>query len=189
MEARAFEHDVAEVLADVVDVTFDSTHDKGADGLDARLGEQGPEAIEGARHRPAGDEHLRDEEVTALEAGADLFQRGDESVEQQRLRCDPHLEAGVGELEDFGGVADKRVVVEQAEQFLFVHAAPSLRGRWPSKRDSAAPSATQAAATSPMREGTRRVMGPDTDNAATTSPPSRYTGEATATRPGSAPRP
>jgi hypothetical protein len=41
------------------------------------------------------------------------------------------------------------------------------------------------AATSAIRLGARRLAGADTDRAATTTPPSRKTGAATATSPGS----
>ena len=73
VEAGALEHDVDEVLADVVHVALHGAHEEGADRLGAGLGEQGAQDVEGAGHGPAGDEHLGDEVVAALEAGADLL--------------------------------------------------------------------------------------------------------------------
>ena len=96
LEAGALEHDVDEVLADVVDVALDGAHEELADGLDAGLGEQRPQHLHRAGHRPAGDQHLGDEEVAALEARADLLQRGDQRVEEQGLRLHPHAEAPRG---------------------------------------------------------------------------------------------
>ena len=86
LEAGALEHDVDEVLADVVDVALDGAHQELADGLHAGVGEQRAQHLHGAGHRAAGDQHLRDEEVAALEAGADLLQGRDQRVEEQALR-------------------------------------------------------------------------------------------------------
>ncbi len=83
LEAGALEHDVDEVLADVVDVALDGAHQELADRLHAGLGEQRPQHLHGAGHRAPGDEHLGHEEVAALEPRADLLQRGDEGVEEQ----------------------------------------------------------------------------------------------------------
>ena len=84
-EAGALEHDVDEVLADVVDVALDGAHDIGADLLRAGLGEQRAEDVERALHRARGDEHLGNEEVAALEPCAHLLQRRDERVVEHRL--------------------------------------------------------------------------------------------------------
>ncbi len=132
VEAGTFEHDVDEVLADVVDVAFHGSHHEGADGLDAGLGEEGAEPLEGSCHRFAGDEHLGHEEVTPLEAGTDLLERRDERLEEQRLGGKAHLEAGVGQLENLGRIADKGEVVQLLQQFVAVHAAPSCPTRNPS---------------------------------------------------------
>ena len=52
----------------------------------AGLGEQRAQHLHRAGHRAAGDQHLGHEEVAALEPGADLLERGDQRVEEQRLR-------------------------------------------------------------------------------------------------------
>src|SRR5262249_11329857 len=162
------------------------------DRLGAGLGQQRAEDLQRARHRLARDQHLGDEEVTALEPGADLLQRRDQRLVQQRLRAEAHVEAGPGQLEHRRAVADQGVVVELLESLLLRPAAPSFcgwrrsRSGWcPSTTDSALASATHRAATSAMRAGLSRVLGPDTDSAATTAAPSRNTGAATAARPGS----
>ena len=128
LEARALEHDVDEVLADVVDVALDGAHQELADRLDAGLGQQRPQPLHGAGHRPAGDQHLGHEEVAALEPGADLLQGGDEGLEQQRLRLHAGRQTLLGELEDAGGVADQRLVEKASEDLLRAtgHATPSF---------------------------------------------------------------
>ena len=129
VEARTFEHDVDEVLADVVHVALDGAHHEGADRLDPGLGEQWAQHLERAGHRPPGDEHLGHEEVTPLETSPDLLERRDERVEQQGLGVEPHLEPGIGELEHDGGIAHERGVVHLLEQLFLIHAAPSLWDR------------------------------------------------------------
>ena len=129
VEPGAFQHDVHEVLADVVHVAFDSAHDESTDRLDAGLGEQRPQHLERTGHGAARDEHLGHEEVAPLETGTDLLERGDERLEQHRLGIEPHLQAGVGELEHLGGVAHEGGVVHLLEQLFLVHAAPALWGR------------------------------------------------------------
>ena len=118
LEAGALEHDVDEVLADVVDVALDRAHQELADGLDAGLGEQRAQPLHRAGHRAAGDQHLGHEEVAALEPGADLLQRGDQRVEEQRLRLHAERQPLVGQLEDARGVADQRLVVEALQDLL-----------------------------------------------------------------------
>ena len=86
LEAGALEHDVDEVLADVVDVALDRAHQELADRLDPALDQQRAQPLHRAGHRPAGDQHLGHEEVAALEPRADLLERGDEGVEEQGLR-------------------------------------------------------------------------------------------------------
>ena len=53
----------------------------------------GRSTLHRAGHRPAGDQHLGDEEVAALEPGADLLQRGDQRVEEQGLRLHAERQA------------------------------------------------------------------------------------------------
>ena len=73
-EACALEHDVDEVLADVVHVALDRAHHVGADRLGARLGEQRAEDVERALHRARSDQHLGYEVVAALETRTDFFE-------------------------------------------------------------------------------------------------------------------
>ena len=53
VEPGALEHDVHEVLADVVHVALDGAHDERADGLDAGLGQEGAAAPRARRPSPA----------------------------------------------------------------------------------------------------------------------------------------
>jgi hypothetical protein len=126
LEAGALEHDVDEVLADVVDVALDRAHQELADGLDPAGDQQRAEPLHRAGHRPAGDEHLRHEEVSALEPRADLLERGDEGIEEQGLRLHAEREPLLGELEHARSVADERLVVQPLQDFVGGgHAAPS----------------------------------------------------------------
>ena len=128
LEARTLEHDVDEVLADVVDVALDRAHEEGADGLGAGLSKERAQHVECAAHGLTSDEHLRHEEVAALETGADLFKRRDERVEQDLRRRESICEALVGELENAGGVAHHGLVVQALEDLVVGHAAPAFRG-------------------------------------------------------------
>ena len=123
-EPRALEHDVDEVLADVVHITLDGAHHVRADRLRPRLGEQRPQDVERALHRPRRDEHLRHEVVAALEAGADFFERGDERVVEHALGTKVVPEPLVDEVLHLGRVADERVVVQRLEDLFVRHAAP-----------------------------------------------------------------
>jgi hypothetical protein len=100
-----------------VHVALDRAHHDRPDRRGAGLGQQRAQDLQRARHRLAGDEHLRHEEITALEPGADLLQRGDQRLVQQRLRAKAHGQSGVREVEHGRPVADQRLVVEPAEQF------------------------------------------------------------------------
>ena len=88
-EAGALEHDVDEVLADVVDVALDGAHHVRADRLRAGLGQQRAQDVERTLHRPGGDQHLGHEVVAALEPRADLLERRDQRVVKHRLGSDP----------------------------------------------------------------------------------------------------
>ena len=94
VESRALEHDVHEILADVVHVALDGAHDERADRLDACLGEKRAEHFERAGHRPPGDEHLGHEEVARSKRAPTSSNEG-MAVEQQRLGVEAHLEPGV----------------------------------------------------------------------------------------------
>src|SRR5579872_830878 len=185
VETGPLEHDVHEVLADVVDVALHRPHHEGPDGLDAGLGEERAEDLERPRHGLAGDEHLGDEEVPPLEACPDLLERGDERLEEQLLGRQPHAEPLVRELEHPGCVPDERLVVEHLEQLVAGHAAPSFRGLCPRILESADASATQAVATSLTWRGPSLLDGAETETAATAASPDPKTGAATAARPGS----
>jgi hypothetical protein len=111
VKACAFEHDVDQVLTDFVDVALHGAHEERADGLDTSRDHQRAQHLEGARHGASRNEHLGDEEVTALEASADLLQRGNQRVEKEYLGGESHGETRVRELEDHGGVAQECGVV------------------------------------------------------------------------------
>ena len=130
LEAGTLEHDVDEVLADVMDVALDGAHHELADRLGALGGQEWAQNLEGSGHRLASDQHLGDEPVAALETRADLFEARDQRIEEQRLRVHAHLEACVGQLDHGGSVTDHRLVIEVLENFFWCHAAPSSRWWW-----------------------------------------------------------
>ena len=165
-EAGALEHDVDEVLADVVHVALDGAHDVGADLLRARLGEQRAEDVERALHRARGDEHLGHEEVAALEARADLLERRDERVVEHLLGVHAVGEALVDEVFHLGRVADERVVVEALEDLVVRHAAPRAWSRWPSRSASRVASSIRRGASCAMRSEVSRAVGPEMESAA-----------------------
>src|SRR5262249_2827180 len=182
-EAGSLEHDVHEVLADVVDVALDGAHDEGADLRRAGLGQQRAEDVERALHGTGGDQHLGDEEVAALETGADLLERGDQRVVEHLLGIEAVLEAGVDEVTDLGRVSDQRVVVQPLKDLFVGHAAPRASLRWPSRAASASASSTRSGASFAMRSGVRRAVGPEMESAAIASPVVARTGAAIAVRP------
>ena len=194
LEAGALEHDVDEVLADVVDVALDRAHQELADGLHAGLGEQRPQPLHRAGHRATRDQHLGDEEVAALEPRPDLLERGDEGVEEQRLRLHVEGQALVGQLEHARGVADQRLVVEGLQDLLGGHATTSSVRveRWagrggaacePRSRDDSAVDWSSRWRPSSSSRPSSRWVGPEIPRAATTSPWMPRTGTATPVSP------
>jgi hypothetical protein len=119
-----------------VHVALDRAHQEFAHSLHAGVGEQRAQHLHRTRHRAPGDQHLRDEEVAALEPGAHLLQRRDQRVEEEALRLHLQTERLVGELQDPRGVAEQGFVVEAFENVLRCHVTPSA---W--CRDGAAPTA------------------------------------------------
>src|ERR1700722_7670178 len=112
LEAGPFEHDVHQVLADVVHIALDRAHHDLADGLGASLGQQRPQDLQRGRHRLARDQHFWHEEIAAFEPGTDLFERGDQRLIEQGLRAEVHPEAFIGELEYLGPVTDQSGVIQ-----------------------------------------------------------------------------
>ncbi len=146
LEAGALEHDVDEVLADVVHVALDRAHQEGADRSRLRSARAGGAGVERARHGPAGDQHLGHEEVAALEAGPDLLERRDQRLEQHRRRLEALLEPLLGELDDGRLVADERLVVEALQDLLVGHAPRSPgSGQLDDARTARRPRATTSA--------------------------------------------
>ena len=187
VEAGALEHDVDEVLADVVHVALDGAHHERADRLDAGLGEQRPQHVQRAAHRAAGDQHLRHEEVTALEPRADLLQRRDEGVEEQRLGRHAVVEALLGQAR--GPPARCRPASRRTAPCRIssgvMRRPPSwvagrVRSRAVEQRDSSA--ALGWSMSSSPRASSRwsiRALGPEMPSAAMTSPLRAVTGAAT----------
>src|SRR5215216_5379897 len=136
-EAGALQHDVAEVLADVVHVALDRPHQERAGRLGARLGQQRAQDVERALHRARGDQHLRHEVVAALEARAHLLERRDQRVVEHLLGFHLVGEPLLDQFADLGCMADERVLVEALEDLFVCHAAPrwTVDG-WPRRRDS-----------------------------------------------------
>ena len=125
VEAGSLEHDVDEVLADVVHVALNGAHQEGADLLDPRIDEQRAEELERTRHRSTGDQHLRDEEVAALESGSDLLERRDQRLEEQRVRIDLRFDPAGRQFDDRGLVADECLVVDLLQDFFVRHSPRS----------------------------------------------------------------
>ena len=135
LEAGALEHDVAEVLADVVHVALDRAHQERADRLGAGLGQQRAQDVQRPLHRPRGDQHLRHEVVAALEPRAHLFERRDQGVVEHPLGLEAVGEALVDAVGDDGRVAHQGLVVEQLEDLVVRHAALAPMS-WPRARAS-----------------------------------------------------
>ena len=148
-------------------------------------------------HRLRRDEHLGDEEVAALEPGADLLERRDQRLVQQRLRAQPHGQALVGQLEHGKPVADQRsrrraagvapLCVTRATCLRLLASVLARPAGVPAMADgsSAGGRGRRTARWPAPRTGPPRPKqlgrgepggGPDTDSAATTAPPSRRTG-------------
>src|SRR5208282_5697982 len=72
-ESAALEHGGDNVLADVVQVAFDSADDDADRHLLAGGSEQRLEQFQGALHGAAGEQELRNEVFFALEEAADLI--------------------------------------------------------------------------------------------------------------------
>src|SRR5215217_6326791 len=117
-ETGALEHDVAEILADVVDVTLDGAHQELAHRLCARLGQQRTQDVERALHRARRDQHLRNEVVAALEAGADLLQRRDQCVVEHLLGIEAGGQPLLDPVLDRRRVADQRLLVQEREDLV-----------------------------------------------------------------------
>src|SRR5918992_505100 len=184
-ETGALEHDVAEVLADVVHVALDRAHQERAGRLGARRGEQRTQDVERALHRARRDQHLGHEVVAALEARADLLERRDQSLVEHLLRVQALGEALLHALLDGRRVADQRLLVEQREDLVVRHAACTPSVRAPSSSPSARACLITIGRSSAMRRGDSRSVGPETLSAAIARPESSSTGAATALRPSS----
>src|SRR5215218_997520 len=184
-EAGAFEHDVAEVLADVVHVALDGAHQERAGRLRAGLGQQRPQDVERPLHRARGDQHLGNEVVAALEARADLLERRDQRVVEHPLGFEVVCEALLDALLDGRRVADERLLVQEREDLVVRHAAPTPSVRWPSSSASALACLITIGRSSAVRLLDSRSVGPDTLSAATARPASSSTGAATALSPSS----
>jgi hypothetical protein len=118
--------------ADVVHVPLDGAHHHRADRLRARLGQQRAEDLQRPGHRLARDQHLRYEEVAALEPGADLLEGRDQRLVEQRLRAKALPEALIRQVEHRRAVPGERLVVQFAEQLVFGHAVtPCPLHAWP----------------------------------------------------------
>src|SRR4029453_2418955 len=102
-----------------------------------------------------------------------------------RLRRHPRGQALLGQLQDARSVAHQGLVVQGLENLVWAHAAPSFPGLYPSVVDTLRSSVSSSP---PMLAALRRVIrviGPDTDTAATTEPSLARSGAATAASPAS----
>ena len=126
VETRTLEHDVHEVLPDVVHIALHRSHQEGAHAFGPCLSQQRAKYFQRTTHRLTGNQHLRHEEVTSLEARSHLFQSRDEGVEEQRVRRHPEFETRVGVLEDGRCVPHHRFLVQGLQHIIRSHAAPTF---------------------------------------------------------------
>ena len=129
LEAGALEHDVDEVLADVVDVALDGAHQELADGLHAGLGEQRAQHLHRAGHRAA----RRSASPGRRSRRARTGRRPPRATGSARRRAGsaapcPCPSAWWVRLEHLGCVADQGLVVQPLQDLSVMgcHAAPSL---------------------------------------------------------------
>ena len=128
LEAGALEHDVDEVLADVVDVALDRAHQELADRsrtpVSASSGRS--TSIAPAIARPAISISGTKKSPRSNRAPTSSSE-GISASKSRRLRLHAERERLVGQLEDARGVADQRLVVEALEDLVGCgHAAPSF---------------------------------------------------------------
>ena len=97
-EAGAFEHDDAEVFADVVDIALDGQHEDLADGFDAGVAENWLEDGHGALHRLGGDHHFGHEVFADLEETTNFLERGNQGLEEDLQGIHPQVDALLGEF-------------------------------------------------------------------------------------------
>ena len=93
LEAGALEHDVDEVLADVVHVALDRAHQERADRLGAGVGEQRPEDLERALIARPAISISGTKKSPRSKRAPDLLERRDERVEEHLLGLEAGLEA------------------------------------------------------------------------------------------------
>src|SRR5207237_7462173 len=144
---------------------------------------QGAKDVERPLHRPRGDQHLRHEVVAALEARAHLLERRDESVVEDPLRLDSVLQPALHVLAHLGRLPHERVVVEVLKDLLMGHAACSSFFASERRRLSSSASLVRTGRSPEMRDGVRRIAGPERLSAAITSPVGPRTGAAMALSP------
>ena len=125
LETGPLEHDHAQVLADVVDVTLHRADHVAADRLCAGFGDEGTQNDESALHGACGDKHLGDEEVAFLEPPADLFEGGDERLEQDVHRIHAQRKSLFGQRLHLWRMAVERVIEQLGANLLFsAHTVP-----------------------------------------------------------------
>src|SRR5450759_215752 len=125
LETGALEHDDHKVLADVVDVALDCADDVAAHGLGPGLGDQRTQNGEGALHRPSRHQHLGHEEITFLEAPADLFEGWDQGFEQDVHRVHAEGKPLLGGLFDLWRAAVEGAIEQAGANLHFpAHADP-----------------------------------------------------------------
>ena len=112
-----------------MDVALDGPDDILADRLGAGLRDQGPKDDEGALHGAGRDQHLRNEEITALEAPSHLFEGWDQRLEENVHRVHPQLQSLFSERFDFGCMPVEGVIEELLPNLLFpTHSCPPALG-------------------------------------------------------------
>ena len=70
LEIGPFQHNIDQILADIVNITLDRPHDKGRDGLEATLDNQRLQNVHSSLHCPGRNEHFWDEILTYFKQAA-----------------------------------------------------------------------------------------------------------------------
>src|SRR3569833_213587 len=122
-EAGALEHHGNEVLADIVDITFDRTDDDFADRLDTGLGEQRTQDLHAALHGVGGEKYLGHEQDAVSEVDADVAHAFVHRFKQHLFRAPAALELDPGGILDLGFQAVVQIIMHQHDELLIIQIA------------------------------------------------------------------
>ena len=164
VEAGALQHDVDEVLADVVHVALDGAHDERADGLRAGVGQQRAQHLQRAGHgacRRSASRARRSRRARSAHRPPRGY--GISASNSSVSGPMPCSSAVVRQLEHPRGVAHQRLVVEGLEDLVLGHHRPPSRPGAPSRAERCEASRASSAPSSSSRSSPIRTVGPDSD--------------------------